>query len=206
MGVTDDHGQWCILGAVLLHGAVLGECRVGGREAAGARVAQSVELGLDVATGGDGVVDESLLGAADCAGAGVVFAGGLYLQFGVLLGLGVAVANPSLCGGQGYAGDQEDGEDEGELVCPGLDGEDGLKAHLHHEPGYEGILAVTQRLFHEADEQPCQADGGKDDDGAFDDVHAGGADGAAVENEDGPVHQVQGVGDVTEALQGCGGE
>ena len=86
----------------------------------------------------------------------------------------------------------------------GLDGEDGLEAHLHHEPRYEGVLAVAQRLLDEADEQPCQADGGKDDDGAFDEVHAGGTDGAAVEDEDGPVHQVQGVGDVAEVLQGCG--
>ena len=204
MGVTDDHGQRCVLGAVLLHVAVLGECRVGGREAANAGVAQSVELGFDVTTGGDGVINESLLGAADGAGAGVVFAGGLYLQFGVLLGLGVSVAYPCLCGYQGYACDQEDREDEGELVCPGLDREDGLEAHLHHEPRYEGVLAVAQRLFDEADEQPCQADGGKDDDSAFDEVHAGGTDGAAVENEDGPVHQVQGVGDVAEVLQGCG--
>ena len=143
MGVTDDHGQRCVLGAVLLHVTVLGECRVGGSEDASAGVTQSLVLGLDITTGGDGVVNESLLGTANSPGAGVVFAGGLYLQFGVLLGLGVAVANPGLCGGQGHAGDQEDCKDEGELVCPGLDGEDGLEAHLHHEPGYKGVLAVA---------------------------------------------------------------
>ena len=204
MGVTDDHCQRRVLGAVLLHAAVFGECRVGWRETTSAGVAQSVELGFDVATGGDGGVNESLLGAADSPGTGVVFIGGLYLQFGIVLGLGVAVANPGLCGDQGYACDQEDCEDEGELVCPGLDGEDGLEAHLHHEPGYEGVLAVAQRLLDKADKQPGQADGGKDDDGTFDEVHSGGADSAAVENEDGPVYQVQRVGDVAEVLQGRG--
>ena len=89
VGVTHNHGQRRIVRSALLQAAVAGERSVGGREGAGAGIAERFVLRLHIAAGGNRIIDEALLCSADSARTRIVVVDGLNLQLGVAGGLGV---------------------------------------------------------------------------------------------------------------------
>ncbi len=80
--------------------------------------------------------------------------------------------------------------DEGELVCSRTLTEKMVLKRIFTASQGTKVSLQAQRFSTKRDEQPCQADGGKDDDSTSMKFPRGGTDGAAAEDEDGPVHQV----------------